>query len=219
MYIIMENYILLLNKNEELQNEIYRLKDTINEQEKLLKNNDKKIHKLEYDGTNDIKSKIAANYGYFLYAYQYENMRFVCSVIRKKDYNGILRNLKGLYPSEEMIYQEECSYPLTEKNMLYFLKQKCVSLGQNNFEGSINDIIKTIKMCVKFEEVSIKAEEFYYLEDKYFNYEENTYDELIEIRNSLIPERPDWMNTDGHITYENLLFKYHINLKGQEIIL
>ena len=32
----MENNNLLLNKNEELQNEIYRLKDTINEQEKLL---------------------------------------------------------------------------------------------------------------------------------------------------------------------------------------
>ena len=141
-----ENYNLLLNKNEELQNEIYRLKDTINEQEKLLKNNDKKIHKLEYDVTNDIKSKIASNYaickyGYFLYAYQYDNMRFVCSITRQKDYDTVFKNLKELYPSGEMICQEKCLYPLTEKNMMFILKQNCLSLGQNKFEGSISFLI------------------------------------------------------------------------------
>ena len=155
-----ENYNLLLNKNEELQNEIYRLKDTINEQEKLLKNNDKKIHKLEYDVTNDIKSKIASNYaickyGYFLYAYQYDNMRFVCSITRQKDYDTILKNLKELYPAGEMICQEKCSYPLTEKNMMFILKQNCLSLGQNKFEGSINNIIKIFETSVKLEEVLI----------------------------------------------------------------
>jgi hypothetical protein len=156
-----ENYNLLLNKNEELQNEIYRLKDTINEQEKLLKNNDKKIHKLEYDVTNDIKGKIASNYaickyGYFLYAYQYENMRFVCSISRQKDYDTVLKNLKELYPSGDMICQEKCLYPLTEKNMMFILKQNCLCLGQNKFEGSINNIIKIFETSVKLEEVLIK---------------------------------------------------------------
>ena len=156
-----ENYNLLLNKNEELQNEIYRLKDTINEQEKLLKNNDKKIHKLEYDVTNDIKGKIASNYaickyGYFLYAYQYDNMRFVCSISRQKDYDTVLKNLKELYPSGEMICQEKCLYPLTEKNMMFILKQNCLSLGQNKFEGSINNILKIFETSVKLEEVLIK---------------------------------------------------------------
>ena len=156
-----ENYNLLLNKNEELQNEIYRLKDTINEQEKLLKNNDKKLHKLEYDVTNDIKSKIASNYaickyGYFLYAYQYDNMRFVCSITRQKDYDTVLKNLKELYPSGEMICQEKCLYPLTEKNMMFILKQNCLSLGQNKFEGSINNIIKIFETSVKLEEVLIE---------------------------------------------------------------
>ena len=155
-----ENYNLLLNKNEELQNEIYRLKDTINEQEKLLKNNDKKIHKLEYDVTNDIKSKIASNYaickyGYFLYAYQYDNMRFVCSITRQKDYDTVFKNLKELYPSGEMICQEKCLYPLTEKNMMFILKQNCLSLGQNKFEGSINNVIKILETSVKLEEVLI----------------------------------------------------------------
>ena len=156
-----ENYNLLLNKNEELQNEIYRLKDTINEQEKLLKNNDKKIHKLEYDVTNEIKGKIASNYaickyGYFLYAYQYDNMRFVCSITRQKDYDTVLKNLKELYPLGEIICQEKCLYPLTEKNMMFILKQNCLSLGQNKFEGSINNVIKILETSVKLEEVLIK---------------------------------------------------------------
>jgi hypothetical protein len=156
-----ENYNLLLNKNEELQNEIYRLKDKINEQENLLKNSDKKLHKLEYDVTEDIKGKIASNYaickyGYFLYAYQYENMRFVCSITRQKDYDTILKNLKDLYPSGEMICQVKCLYPLSEKNMMFILKQNAVSLGQNKFECSLDNIIKILETSVKLEEVLIE---------------------------------------------------------------
>jgi hypothetical protein len=156
-----ENYNLLLNKNIELQNEIYKLKEEINEQNKLLENNNKKIQKLEYDVTDDIKSKIASNYaickyGYFLYAYKYDDMRFVCSITRQKDYDTILKNLKELYPSGEMICQSKCSYPLTEKNMMFILKQNCVSLGQNKFETSSENIKKILDVSVKLEELLIK---------------------------------------------------------------
>lgn len=57
-----------------------------------------------------------------------------------------------------------------------------------------------------------KQEEYYYFEDTHFNYEENTYDELIEIRNSLITDRPIWMNAEAFIHYENENFKYQIKL-------
>jgi len=156
-----ENYNLLLKKNDELQNEIYKLKDVINEQNKLLENNNKKIQKLEHDVTDEIKSKIASNYaickyGYFIYAYQYENMRFVCSITRQKDYDTILKNLKDLYPTGEMICQLKCSYPLTEKNMMFILKQNCVSLGQNKFETSSENIKKILDVSVKLEELLIE---------------------------------------------------------------
>jgi hypothetical protein len=39
--------------------------------------------------------------------------------------------------------------------------------------------------------------------------EEKTYDELIIIRNNLINERPEWMNTEEFINYENALFRYY----------
>ena len=156
-----ENYNLLLKKNDDLQNEIYKLKDQVNEQNKFLENNNKKIQKLEYDVTDEIKTKIASNYaickyGYYLYAYQYENMRFVCSISRQKDYEPLNKSLKDLYPSGEMIYQVKCSYPLTEKNMMFILKQNCVSLGQNKFECSIDNVKKILDVSVKLEELLIE---------------------------------------------------------------
>lgn len=155
-----ENYNLLLKKNDELQNEIYKLKDELIEKNKLLDKCNNKINKLEYDVTEDIKNKICSNYaickyGYFLYAYQYENMRFVCSITRQKDYDILHKNLKDLYPIGEMVYQAKCSYPLTEKNMMFILKQNCVSLGQNKFETSIDNIKKILDTTVKLEEVLI----------------------------------------------------------------
>lgn len=54
-----------------------------------------------------------------------------------------------------------------------------------------------------------KQEEYYYFDNLHFNIETNTYDELIIIRNRLIPERPEWMNTEIFINYENNCFRYH----------
>ena len=40
--------------------------------------------------------------------------------------------------------------------MMFILKQNCLSLGQNKFEGSIHNIIKIFETSVKLEEVLIK---------------------------------------------------------------
>jgi hypothetical protein len=155
-----ENYNLLLKKNDELQNEIYKLKDELNEKEKIIKNSSNKMQKLEYDVTDEIKHKIASNYalckyGYYLYAYQYENMRFVCSITRQKDMETAFSNLKDLYPNGEIVCKFKCSYPLTEKNMMFILKQNCISLGQNKFETSSESIAKILDVSVKLEELLI----------------------------------------------------------------
>ena len=155
-----ENYNLLLKKNEELQNEIYRLNDEVNEKNKFIEKGNNKIQKIEYDITEDIKNKIASNYaickyGYYLYAFQYEPMRFICSITRQKDYELLINNLKTQYANGEICYQTKCSYPLTEKNMTFILKENCVSLGQNKFESSIDDIKKILDVSVKIEEVLI----------------------------------------------------------------
>jgi hypothetical protein len=83
-------------------------------------------------------------------------MRFICSITRQKDYDTILKNLKELYPSGEMVCQLKCSYPLTEKNMMFILKQNCISLGQNKFECSSDNVTKILNTSVKLEELLIE---------------------------------------------------------------
>jgi hypothetical protein len=57
-----------------------------------------------------------------------------------------------------------------------------------------------------------KQNEFEKIEFKYdlCNCEKNTYEEMIINRNISINHRPDWMNTEEFINYENVRFKYHI---------
>jgi hypothetical protein len=155
-----ENYNLLLKKNDELQNEIYKLKDELNEKDNIIKNNSNKINKLEHDITDEIKLKICSNYaickyGYFLYAYQYEDMKFICSISRQKDYETINNTLNDLHKNGEMKYFVKSSYPLTEKIMTFILKQNCVSFGQNKFESSLENIKKILDISVKLEELLI----------------------------------------------------------------
>ena len=155
-----DNYNLILKKNEALQKDIYRLNDEVNEKNKIIEKGNNKIQKIEYDITENIKHKIASNYaickyGYYLYAFQYDQMRFICSITRQKDYELLHNNLKTQYENGEMVYQTKCSYPLTEKNMTFILKENCVSLGQNKFESSVDVIKKILDVSVKIEEMLI----------------------------------------------------------------
>jgi hypothetical protein len=155
-----ENYNLLLKKNDELQNEIYKLKNELDEKNQILEKNIKKINKLEYDVIEDIKGKTAPTYtlckcGYYLYAYQYENMRYVCSISQQKDMETALITLKNLYPNGEMVCQLKCNYPLTEKNMTFILKQNCAFLGQNKYESTTETVTKIIEASIKLEEMLI----------------------------------------------------------------
>ena len=155
-----ENYNLLLKKNDELQKQIYQLKDELEEKNKLIETNNNKIYKLEHDVTNEIKNKISGKsalckYGYFLYAYQYEDMRFVCSITRQKDFDTIKTTLKELYPKGDMKYHVKCFYPFIDKIMTFILKQNSLTLGQNKFEVSLDNIQKVMDTSVKLEELLI----------------------------------------------------------------
>ena len=55
----------------------------------------------------------------------------------------------------------------------------------------------------------IKRKEYDRFNNEHFDIETKSYDELIVIRNNLILERPQWMNTEDFINYENCMFKYH----------
>jgi len=57
-----------------------------------------------------------------------------------------------------------------------------------------------------------KYQEYIDFDNDHFD-KNKTYNELISIRDNLMLKRPEWMNTDIFINYENLMFKYHTEYK------
>ena len=91
---------------------------------------------------------IVCNYGYFLYVYQYEEMRFICSITRQKEFDNIHANLKHLHPMGEMKCKAIVKYPFSEKNMIFLMKQTMTLLGNNKFEGSFENVKLIVDIVV-----------------------------------------------------------------------
>jgi len=158
----LENYNLLLKKVEEQETEMIELKRELESEQKRAQELTQKLGNYtgECDASTRTMYKIASNYtlckcGYLLYAFQYDEMRFICSITRQKDFENISRSLKDQYPKGEMKINQTVSYPFSEKNMMFLLKQHCVSLGANKFEASFDDIQKILNIAVKLESVLI----------------------------------------------------------------
>jgi hypothetical protein len=160
-----ENYNLLLQKNAALEEEIYNLKQLNTENEKKITSLSQQLENYVGNNSNDItvasKNKSGnsfytlCKYGFFLYIFQYENMRFICSITRQKDYESIVANLKQMYPAGEMKYKEIVKYSCTEKNMMFLLKQTMTTLGFNKFEGSFEDAKLIIDISVALENLFV----------------------------------------------------------------
>jgi len=183
-----ENYNLLLKKNAEQEIEINQMKEELNKREKQLLDSSSKLNSYTGEGdiTHETKNKIASNYtickyGYFLYIYQYENMRFICSITRQKDIETLTTNLKNQYPLGEMKYKINVSYAFSEKNMMFLLKQHCVCLGNNKFEDSFEDVKSIIDIAANLEKVLIdNAKDLPKLQSILNNEETNSINETID---------------------------------------
>lgn len=160
----LENYNLLLQKNASLEEELNKLKEINAEQEKKITDISKKLENYLGHNPNDItlvsKNKIASNYtickyGYYLYVFQYENMRFICSIARQKDFDSVQTNLKNLYPSGELKYKENVKFHFSEKNMMFLLKQTMTLLGNNKFEGNFENIKLIVDISVSLENLLV----------------------------------------------------------------
>jgi hypothetical protein len=161
----LENYNLLLQKNTQLEEEIYKLKEANEEKDKKLTELSQKLEnylgKNPKDLTTVCRDKIVSNYticnnGYYLYAFQCEDLRFVCSIARKKDFDNVHNSMKQLYPTGELKYKELVKYPLSEKNMMFLLKQTMTLLGNNRFEGTFENVKNVIDISVTLEKLFIE---------------------------------------------------------------
>jgi len=155
-----ENYNMLVEKN-------YQLEDTIRNLETDNKSKDKEIEKLKVelqkytsDITSDAQKKIASNYalckyGYYLYAFECESMRYKCSISRQKDFDKLASSLQEIDEAGSMVYYTPVSYPFTEKIMTFILKQSLTLMGSNKYEGTYEQVKKIIDVTVKLEKLLV----------------------------------------------------------------
>jgi hypothetical protein len=148
----LENYNLLLQKNTLLEEENNKLKKSEEEKDKQILDLSQKLENYNGNNTTDItlvsKNKIASNYtlckyGYFLYVFQYENMRYICSISRQKDFENV--------QAGELKCKEIVKFAFSEKNMMFLLKQTMTLLGNNKFEGSFEDVKHIVDISVSLE--------------------------------------------------------------------
>jgi hypothetical protein len=156
-----ENYKLLLDKNFKLEDEIRRLENDAKEKDTLLEKANKDLSVYKGDICGDVKNKIASTYaickyGYFLYAFECQPMRFKCSIVRQKDYDMLINNLTNLDPAGSMKHTVKVSYPMTEKIMVFLLKQSLTGIGNTTYEGSIADIKKILDIACEFEKLLVE---------------------------------------------------------------
>ena len=156
-----ENYNLLLKKNEVLEEKNRELENIIREKES---ENNKLIKELEKYKPNDIttinQKKIASNYAickysYFLYAFECENMKYKCSITRQKDFDTLENNLKNIDKNGSMKYFVKVKYPFSEKIMMFLLKQSLTLLGNNTFEGSYENVKLILDIALNLENLLI----------------------------------------------------------------
>lgn len=157
-----ENYNLLLEKNEKLEDELRKSekenKSLLDQLEKIKKD----LQNYSSDITNSAQDKIASNYafckyGYYLYAFEYEEFRYKCSITRQKDFEQLTNNLKQLNPNGEMKYHVKISYPFSEKILGFLLKQSLTPLGNTKYEGAFETIKSILDLSLKLETVLIES--------------------------------------------------------------
>lgn len=157
----LENYKLLVEKNSKLEYDLKKLEQESKAKEEEIVKLKEQLVNYKPDVTNDKKNKLGSDYnitkyGYFLYAFEYENMRFKCSIVRQSCIDQLTDNLKKLNNSGEMRYHIKVSYPFTEKIMVFLLKNSLCFIGNNMFEGTFEDVKRIIDATIKLEDVLIK---------------------------------------------------------------
>ena len=151
-----ENYNLLLHKNEHLEEEVIQLKNIIQEKDLKITN----LMKYKPDITVETQNKIAGDFaicnsGYVLYAFECDNMRYKCAMSRQNAFNSVEVNLKNLHENGLIKYNVSISYPFSEKIMTFLLKKTTTFLGNTMYESSFENIKKIIDITSKLEKILI----------------------------------------------------------------
>jgi hypothetical protein len=155
-----ENYNLLIDKNYQIEEQLRTLQKENKEKDEQIEKLQTELNNYKSDTTNYSKNKIASNYaickyGYYLYAFETDFLRYKCSIVRQKDFEILQTNLKQLNPKGEMKYNVKVFYPFSEKIMCFILKNTLTGLGNNTYEGIFENIKQILDITLKLENVLI----------------------------------------------------------------
>ena len=155
-----ENYNLLVEKNIRLEEELRHLELQNKSKDEQIAKLTSELQNYKPDITSEYQQKIASNYaickyGYFLYAFKCDELRYKCSIVRQKDFETLTNNLTNLDPNGMMEYNVKVMYPFSEKIMMFLLKQSLTSIGSNTFEGSYETVKKILDITLKLENILI----------------------------------------------------------------
>jgi len=156
-----ENYNLLIEKNEQLEEELRQVKKDNKAKDEQINKLTSELQNYKPDITTDCQKKIASNfaickYGYFLYAFNSEKTKYKCSIVRQKDFKTVSKTLQQNDINGQMVYNVKVSYPFSEKVMMFLLKQTLTSIGNNAFDGPYEIVKKVLDITVKIEKMLIE---------------------------------------------------------------
>ena len=165
-----ENYNILVDKNYQLEEQLRILQKENKEKDEQIEKLKSGLHNYKPDITNDTKNKIASNYaickyGYYLYAFETEPLRYKCSIVRQKDFETLHTNLKNLDTNGEMKYKVKVSYPFSEKIMNFILKNTQTFLGNNKYECTFENIKQILDITLKLEDLLVESKDLEKLSD------------------------------------------------------
>ena len=155
-----ENYNLLVGKNEQLEEQVRVLQQENKDKDDKLEKINIELQSFKSDTTEYSKNKIASNYaickyGYYLYAFECEPMQYKCSMVRQKDFEVLTKTLTQLNSIGSMKYNVKVLYPFTEKIMKFLLTKTLKTIGLNKYEGSFHDIKQVLDITMKLETLLI----------------------------------------------------------------
>ena len=165
-----ENYKKLIERNTNLETELYQLRD---ENATLQAQNDKLQKQLAKftPSTDENKfkthNKVETLGGYSLFAFECSNLRYKIGLCKTATIETREKVYKTSHPIGEMKLQIKIKHPFVEKTMMYLLKRHLVFLNNDTFDGSLDNVKLILQIISKLEELLINND-LYNINNKLF---------------------------------------------------
>jgi hypothetical protein len=180
-----ENYKKLIERNTNLEKELYKLKDEHKilhvQNEKLQTQLDKFTPNIE-ENKFKTHNKIETLGGYSLFVFECNSLRYKVGLCKTATIETREKAYKSNHPTGVIKLNVKIKHPFLEKTMMYLLKRHLTFLNNDTFDGSLDDIKSILQIISKLEELLINND--------LYNISNILFGNVKEINNENDPEIP-----------------------------